>query len=101
MSANHTRWPRHNLALFPKCALKSPNGILDLLVLTLRRASPASSTNSEDIALDFVAYICIKYRWRFTNSNPNMHNLSSDAAMSNPNGSLSQKLCYSPGPHIE
>jgi len=47
----------HTSKLFPMCTLKSSKTIVDLLVLTLRRASPFSSMNSAHSALKFVLYI--------------------------------------------
>ena len=49
----------HTSKLFPMCTLKSSKTIVDLLVLTLRRASPFSSMNSAHSALKFVLYSCI------------------------------------------
>jgi len=70
------RWPIapfHTTTSFRKGALKSFTNILDLLVLTLRRASPISSTNSWYYALEPCAYI--KHRER--SGNFNMHTLPS------------------------
>jgi len=59
MSVNHTL-PQS--CVVPTCALESPKRIVDWLVLTLRRASLISSTNSGYSALAFGPHICIKHR---------------------------------------
>jgi len=70
MSANHTL---HTPASFPTCALKSPKRMLESSVLTLRRVSLVSSTNSKYIGLELGSYTSVKHKKR--SNNPNMHTL--------------------------
>ena len=64
------------LASFLMWALKYPKMIMDLLVLTLCRASLVSSTNPRYSALELGTYTCIKHRKQSDNFNHNMHILS-------------------------
>jgi len=70
--------PLHTPASYPVYALKSPKRIVGSLILTHRKASLISSTNSGHSALEYGLYTCIKHRERLNNFHLNRHTLPSN-----------------------